>query len=106
MDPESILYLSEKEYNLERRVAASNELTLEVLARPGTKRPAPEEAKTSEDSQNSPHLFNRIADKYTRRSLMGSVRELFPKFNEERMVSLNRRNTIDLVLRWGQTLLF
>jgi hypothetical protein len=99
MDPEGILYLSEKEYNLERRVAASNELTLEVLARPGTKRPTPEESKTSDDHQNSPHLFDRVVDRFTKRSLTGNVRELFPKFSEEGMVLLNRRNAADLVLR-------
>lgn len=62
MDPEGILYLTEKEYLRERRVAISNDISLDVLARPGSKRPAPEgTTESSVLSNNSPLLFRRLS---------------------------------------------
>lgn len=48
-DPRGLLYLSRGEYLLQSRVSLANDLTLIVVARPGSKPPTP-------ISQNSPHL--------------------------------------------------
>jgi len=52
-DPEGLLYLSRTEYLAQMKVCASNDLTLVVVARPGSKRPEPE---LPASSQNSPPL--------------------------------------------------
>jgi hypothetical protein len=99
LDPEGLLYLSEKEYHRERLVAISNDVTLEVLARPGSKRPTPESHSTDDTSPNSPPLFLRFAERVRKQSQLGSVRALFPNFSEEGMVSLHRGNTVELFRR-------
>jgi hypothetical protein len=99
LDPEGLLYLSEKEYHRERLVAISNDVTLEVLARPGSKRPTPDSHQTDDTSPNSPPLFLRFAERVRKQAQLGSVRALFPNFSEEGMVSLHRGNTVELFRR-------
>lgn len=100
LDPEGLLYLSEKEYHRERLVAISNDVTLEVLARPGSKRPTPDSHSTDDTSPNSPPLFLRFAERVAGGAKKdGSVRRLFPNFSEEGMVSLHRGNTLELFRR-------
>jgi hypothetical protein len=96
LDPDGLLYLTEKEYKHESLIAISNDLSLEVLARPGSKRPQPTEFLSPDRSQNSPHATllssTLVMLKNTR------LRALFPKIDEEGMVSLNDGNTIDLFI--------
>jgi hypothetical protein len=51
-DPEGLLYLTRSEYLGQVKVCASNDLTLIVVARPGSRRPAA--STDSKSSQNSP----------------------------------------------------
>jgi hypothetical protein len=104
VDPDGLLYLSEKDYRSERLVALSNDITLEVLARPTSQKDSKNEKHTTEESLNSPPF--RIPISVRASKVVSSLRALFPKFSEERMVSLTAGNSRELILRWGYTLLF
>jgi hypothetical protein len=105
LDHEGLLYLSEKEYKDLVRIALSNDAMVEVLARPGSKRPVENTTGAqSKSSSFSPPLPRRTR---LQRRFISSLGKMFPKFSEEDgMVSLYQGNLVKVVIRWASTLTF
>jgi hypothetical protein len=103
IDPDGLLYLSEKEYNVERRIAISNETAIEVLARPSSKRSENEQKSKTEASKTSPP--SRVSS-LSLLTVKGPLSRVFPSYAEDGAVSLTSRNTRDFFTLWGKTLLF
>nr|UJQ92557.1 MAG: putative RNA-dependent RNA polymerase [Mitoviridae sp.] len=108
-DPTGLLYLSQAEYLSQAKVAASTDLPVLVIARPGTKAPFP--IGTS-SSQNSP-LPVGIETKWTRQSraswktfleFRSRIRRALPVVARSTMVSESSRSVHRTVYLWAREL--
>jgi hypothetical protein len=111
-DPQGLLYLSRTEYLAQMKVCASNDLTLVVVARPGSKQPTPSPASSqnSPPSQGEPFdsgkFFNDKSSRLTWRAFL-KLRD-FVSRNVERdagMVTVSSTTVVRTALLWARQLL-
>jgi hypothetical protein len=108
-DPTGLLYLSQAEYLSQAKVAASTDLPVLVIARPGTKAPIP---LGTSSSQNSP-LPVGIETKWTRQSraswktfleFRSRIRRATPVVSGSTMVSESSKSIHRTVYLWAREL--
>lgn len=108
-DPTGLLYLSQAEYLSQAKVAASTDLPVLVIARPGTKAPIP---LGTSSSQNSP-LPVGIETKWTRQSraswktfleFRSRIRRALPVVTRSTMVSESSQSVHRTVYLWAREL--
>jgi hypothetical protein len=127
-DPQGLLYLSRTEYLSQLKVWASNDLSVMVIARPGSKKPSPVSSdtlpgETPGPSQNSPktsseqyHYLFRVPSggtvKFTRETRFSwqdfiRLRSWGLRFVDQKrgLVSVNHKTVARTVYMWGRELL-
>lgn len=116
MDPNGILYLSDKEYKIQVRVSVSQDSQLSILARPGDSRTTSEttdKSTNTHSNQTAPQINEELglvvrkdrlpAERPYAPSFIGWYISRLEKFRQETssLVTPTGENLLTLVLHWG-----